>query len=201
MAPEERRAALIAAPIPLLREQGIRVSTRQIADAAGVAEGTIFGVFPDKATLLRAAILSAFDPERLVAAMTEIAPVTDLRERLVALAGLLRARFTANEPLMVTARAVASDPADAVEFGERLRLSRERITEGIAALLEPDRALLRRDPHDAAQLFLMLVMVSVHRAFGAIGGALSGVDGHEIVSLLLDGLLVRPTNTPTGDAT
>ncbi len=52
MAPEDRRAALIAATIPLLREHGLDVSTRQIAQAAGVAEGTIFGVFPDKNSLV-----------------------------------------------------------------------------------------------------------------------------------------------------
>ena len=44
LAPEERRAALIAATIPLLHEHGLEVSTKQIAHAAGVAEGTIFGV-------------------------------------------------------------------------------------------------------------------------------------------------------------
>ena len=51
LAPDDRRAALIEATLPLLREHGTAVSTRQIADAAGVAEGTIFRVFPDKNSL------------------------------------------------------------------------------------------------------------------------------------------------------
>jgi AcrR family transcriptional regulator len=198
MAPEDRRAALIAATIPLLREHGLLVSTRQIADAAGVAEGTIFGVFPDKASLIRAAVLAAFDPEPLVAALTDAASQGGLRERLAAVTELLRTRFAANEPLIIAIRTVAADPAEAEEFGERLRRSRECITNAVAAVFEPDRALIRCDPRSAAQLLLLLVMVSVHRSFGAIGGALVGVDTHEIVSLLLDGLLVRPT-TATGD--
>jgi AcrR family transcriptional regulator len=35
MAPEDRRAALIAATVPLLHEHGLDVSTRKIAEAAG----------------------------------------------------------------------------------------------------------------------------------------------------------------------
>src|SRR5690349_3699156 len=37
--PAERRAALVAATLPLISEHGPAVSTRQIAVAAGVAEG------------------------------------------------------------------------------------------------------------------------------------------------------------------
>jgi AcrR family transcriptional regulator len=47
MAPDDRRRAIVAAVVPLLLEHGDDVSTRQIADAAGIAEGTIFRVFPD----------------------------------------------------------------------------------------------------------------------------------------------------------
>ena len=50
--PEERRAAIIDAARPLLIEHGENVTTRQLADAAGIAEGTIFRVFADKDELL-----------------------------------------------------------------------------------------------------------------------------------------------------
>src|SRR6185437_10931544 len=42
MRAEERRAAIIAATLPLLLERGTNISTRQIAETAGIAEGTIF---------------------------------------------------------------------------------------------------------------------------------------------------------------
>jgi AcrR family transcriptional regulator len=48
---DERRDAIIDVVVPLLLEHGRDVSTRQIAEAAGIAEGTIFRVFPDKAAL------------------------------------------------------------------------------------------------------------------------------------------------------
>ena len=60
--PEERRAAIVAAALPLLAAQGTNVTTRAIAEAAGVAEGTIFRVFPDKDALIQAVLDSALDP-------------------------------------------------------------------------------------------------------------------------------------------
>ena len=56
MPPEARRAAIIEATLPLLLERGAGISTRQIAEAAGIAEGTIFRVFPDKDAVVQAAI-------------------------------------------------------------------------------------------------------------------------------------------------
>ena len=39
---------IVDAALPLILEHGERVTTRQIADAAGIAEGTIFRAFTDK---------------------------------------------------------------------------------------------------------------------------------------------------------
>nr|WP_284286883.1 helix-turn-helix domain-containing protein [Angustibacter aerolatus] len=48
LSPDERRRHLVDATLPLLVQHGRAVSTRQIARAAGVAEGTIFRVFDSK---------------------------------------------------------------------------------------------------------------------------------------------------------
>ncbi len=71
---DERRAAIVAATLPLLLEHGERVTTRQIADAAGIAEGTIFRVFDDKDALLAAVIEAALDPAPLEEAIGAIDP-------------------------------------------------------------------------------------------------------------------------------
>ena len=62
MAPDDRRRAIVDAVVPLLLEHGDAVTTRQIAEAAGIAEGTIFRVFPDKPALLLAAAEETMDP-------------------------------------------------------------------------------------------------------------------------------------------
>ncbi|MBB6549318.1 TetR/AcrR family transcriptional regulator [Nonomuraea rubra] len=192
MAPEDRRAALIAATIPLLRAYGAAVSTRQIAEAAGVAEGTIFGVFRDKATLLRAALMSAFDPLPAVAAMAAVPADAGLRARLGEAVAILRARMRDNANLMAVPKDLMADDAG---FRESMMDGRRRLLAALASLMEPDRDRLRRSPEAAAQLLLMLVAVSVHRGFDE-GGDFADMEDEEIVSVLLDGLLVRSSPTP-----
>ena len=61
MAPDDRRASIIAATIPLLRDKGRGISTQEIAKAAGIAEGTIFRVFDSKDEIIHACVHEAFD--------------------------------------------------------------------------------------------------------------------------------------------
>ena len=74
MSPEERRDKLIDATLNLLREHGRAVTTRQIAEAAGVAEGTIFRVVESKEELVELAITRAFEPGALAERIVEIDP-------------------------------------------------------------------------------------------------------------------------------
>ena len=83
MAPDERRADLVDVTLRLLRVHGRDVTTRQIAEAAGIAEGTVFRAFPTKEELVDAAVARAFEPGDLVARIEEIDPDLPLRERLV----------------------------------------------------------------------------------------------------------------------
>lgn len=62
--PDERRQRIVDAVVPLLVERGPTVTTREIAEAAGIAEGTLFRVFEDKAALLHEAARSIMDPGR-----------------------------------------------------------------------------------------------------------------------------------------
>jgi AcrR family transcriptional regulator len=187
MAPEERRAALIAATIPLLREHGPDVSTRQIAQAAGVAEGTIFGVFSDKNTLLVTALASALDPRPTLDAIAAIDPRLDLRARLTTAAGLINHRFTGNAQLIAAARklALASDADPDVR--RRMAESRDALLEALTAMIEPDTGHLRRSPAESAGLLLVFCATTTHGPFGDP----DRFDAAELVSLLLDGLLIR----------
>jgi AcrR family transcriptional regulator len=201
MAPDDRRAALLTATVPLLREHGVSVSTRQIAEAAGVAEGTIFGVFPDKGSLVQAALLQALDPGPTLDALATLDPAIDLRKRLSAAADLLTRRFAENAHLMATARCMAAAPDASAELRDRLAGSRSRLFTVLTAVIEPDRAALRRGPATVARLLVLLVSARTHGMFGDT----DALTGDEIVALLLDGLLApdtahrTPTSHPTDD--
>jgi AcrR family transcriptional regulator len=191
MAPEERRAALIEATVPLLNEHGLDVSTRQIAQAAGVAEGTIFGVFPDKNSLVVAALLHALDPQPTLDTLAAIDPSLDLRRRLVVGADLINERFTAGARLMSAARTLVLATDTHPEAHKRMADTRTRLLASLTALIEPDAGLLRQSPGTAARLLLLFCGANT---FGPFGDR-SPFNAAEMVSLLLDGLLVTPTDT------
>lgn len=65
MTRDERRAAIVAAVFPLIQRHGAQVTTRQIAEAAGVAEGTIFRAFDSLQDVLEAVALDVLSPGRL----------------------------------------------------------------------------------------------------------------------------------------
>lgn len=79
---EQRRESIIAAARPLLLAHGDAFTTKQVARAAGVAEGTIFRVFSSKQDLLNAVVADVLDPTPLIKALDEMTPDADLDERV-----------------------------------------------------------------------------------------------------------------------
>jgi AcrR family transcriptional regulator len=184
--PGARRAALIAATLPLIRRYGIDVSTRQIATAAGVAEGTIFRVFPDKGSLIQAAIDAAFDPAPIVAALARIDPAAPLATRLTAAVRIVQARVTAIINLMMALR--VSRPLAPEPSLKRPRPSRA-VNAAIVRLIGPDRGELRVPPSEAARLLRLLVFSGSHP--GVAEGKL--LTPEEIVTVILEGIRRRPS--------
>jgi AcrR family transcriptional regulator len=94
MAPAERRAAIVDAARPLVMRYGSAVTTRQIAEAGGIAEGTIFRVFPDKESVVQAVVAEVFDPEPTLRELAAVDRGLPLRERLVAATAVLQGRLS-----------------------------------------------------------------------------------------------------------
>jgi AcrR family transcriptional regulator len=90
--PDERRAAIVAAVLPLYVEQGEALTTRQMAVAAGVAEGTLFKAFADKDELVEAVIEAALDPAEFEQSVRAIDPALPFEEQLLAAVDLLQRR-------------------------------------------------------------------------------------------------------------
>ena len=111
MSPSDRRAAILDAAIPLLKEHGREVSTRQIADAAGVAEGTLFRAFGDKETLISAAIEKFFDPAPFRDALRGIDPDDGTEDKIHQVLEIMRRRFQGVVGFMAVLRQQGPPPS------------------------------------------------------------------------------------------
>ena len=185
--PAERRAAIVAATLPLLLVHGSAITTRQIAEAAGIAEGTIFRAFPDIESLLQATVDAAYDPAQVAKELEAIGNAGSLERRLVEAVRILQARLTSVWQLM----SIAGVPKPAARTNT---IDRPDVA-ALIAMIEPDRHRLRRSPAATAQLLRGLTLAGTHPALTADGAAMPP---EEIVSLLLDGMRNRTRRVVSG---
>jgi AcrR family transcriptional regulator len=171
MAPEERRKAIVEATLPLLAQHGGGVTTRQIAEAAGIAEGTIFRVFEDKRALFLAAAEAVMNPPGGREAMARtLADLDGLEERVVAVVERLVARMEQSMLVMMALRSVlmaerAAGPPDAGRSGPPsfvVAANRQLLADLTEVLFAPHAAELRVPPGRAALVLRSLVFGAWH---------------------------------------
>lgn len=180
--PEERRAAIIAAVTPLIREHGAGVTTQQIARAAGIAEGTIFRVFPDKDSLVVAVVDAAFDTGSMVVRIADIADGDTLDRRLTAAVEVLQEYLSGVFTLIGAVGLRPPQGADRVPI--RHEESHRMLRAALVALLEPHTDELARPPAEVAEALRLMTFSATHpRVTG--GPPLAAAD---IVSFVLDGV-------------
>lgn len=161
---EATRARLIEATRNVVREVGYgHASTRAIAQAAGVAEGTIYRHFPHKAALFFAAVLES--NAQVVAWVTALPARAgegtvegNLIDAAVQLASL-------RDDIMPLELAIAADPELAAQRRLAMEAARPSLPPGppeaVAAYLAAEQRLGRvrgdLDPREAASIILGLL--------------------------------------------
>lgn len=179
LAPADRRRSLIDAAIPLLREHGRAVTTRQLADAAGVAEGTIFRVFDSKDALVDAALAHVLDSEPFLAVLRAIDPDQPLRDRLLDIVTLLQRRF-ADIFWLMTAMGYVGTP-DRCRPDEAHRRAAQQV---LVDLVAPDAARLSCTPEHLVQVVRALCFAAAHPHHGDE----LRLSPAQIVTVVLDGV-------------
>jgi len=193
--PEERRAAIIAATEPLLLARGPEVSTREIAEAAGIAEGTIFRVFATKDELIDAVFADAFDPEAGLQDLQRIDPFLDLESRITEVTAILQRRVRRAFALIHALGYQRLRELGARRGGRPP--DRTLAVAAVTAVLEPDRDRLRVSPQQAARLLTALVMSLGHPMMARGDEPDDQPDPREIAHLLLYGIAHTATPQPS----
>lgn len=184
--PDERRAAIMAATEPLLVAHGRDVSTRQIAAAAGVAEGTIFRVFDGKEALIDAVLQDAFDVEITCRVLAGIDPAAELELRLVEAVTALQERLRRVFALFHSLALRRDRQPDPERHAQHTQDNR-RLNAALAEVIAPDADQLRLEPDDAADLIKTLTFAASHPLMSDRRHS----DPKQIVDIVLHGIAAR----------
>ena len=177
---------LVDAVTPLLTQFGAAVSTKQIAERAGIAEGTIFRAFGSKEELIQAAVDRQLDPEPFRQKLGAVDIALPLDERVRSIVVLMRERFTTVFTLMAALGLLGKPhPHD----------PRREFTEILALALAPDLARLNFSGERSAQIIRMVSLVA-SMPLMHLGAAF---DDDEITALILYGIagLPGPSDNPS----
>jgi AcrR family transcriptional regulator len=150
--PDARRSMIVAATLPLLLEHGDRVTSRQIAEAAGIAEGTIFRAFADKDEIIAAVVEAALDPLPLEAALTDIPRDLAFEAALAAAVVIMQQR------VIDTWRLVSSVGTRFHEMTRRPMAD----SDALVRMFEANRAQITVEPIVAARLLRALTLSTTH---------------------------------------
>ncbi|WP_448810637.1 TetR/AcrR family transcriptional regulator [Agromyces bauzanensis] len=172
---EERRREIARATVPLIVAHGSDVTTRQIAQASGVAEGTLFRVFDDKDAIIDAAVEEFLDPEPFREALRRIDASLPLELKIRIVLDRFEDRFTGIFGVFASLGGRPRPPAQA---------NVEVVVGIFEDLLRPELDRLRVPP---ATVFGFVRLVAFASTMPHFGGT-TGLDTAQLAALVVHGI-------------
>lgn len=209
--PDERRRAILHDVRAVVLARGAAVTTRELALAAGVSEGTLFRVFDDKSTLLRETVHAAIDPAAVIPALEAIDRTAPLDERLTRILeigfehvgetmrwiGVLhelgRLEVNPDQPLEQRRRAH-------LDWARRQEAGQAEVRFAVSAVLDLDAPSFARPLHEVVALLdVVLVGAAMQQVDAARRGTTAQVPAIDVlVTHFLHGALApSPTRSPS----
>jgi AcrR family transcriptional regulator len=167
LAPDERRSSIIDAVTRLILENGSIPTTSEIAQAAGVAEGTIYSVFPDKHSIFHSVIERSVDPTPTIAALSNVHEGGPLDSQLVEAVRIMQARLDRTISLLMVIRAALPHPeASTAQRQREFAAAEAGITAAIIEIFDRSGQPLSIPAERLAMTLRTLVFASAHPLFG-----------------------------------
>ncbi len=167
--------------IPLFIEFGSSLTTRQLAEHLGIAEGTIFRAFGDKDALVRASVRAFFDRAETQLSRGIVDPSLPLEMKVAHFV-----RGARDHARGVFAMLSLLDRSEAGEYVSRARSG--RFEAAIADAFAPDAASLAVSPEQVG----VLLRIAVIAASVPSHNQQTPLDDDEIVRFILYGIAGRP---------
>lgn len=177
---------IIGATMPLLVKHGPDLTSKQIAEGAGVAEGTLFRAFGDKDALIDATIAKFLDPEPLRRELRAIPAELSLDDKMLRVVELMQKRFSDVFSVMAAIRRPHRPSHDA----------RRIFNEIISEVLSPHLDELNWSPERSGHVIRLVTFAASLKPLNA------GMEfnSRELTTILLYGLAGKPA-TPDSDST
>lgn len=180
MSAEDRRVDIARRVVPAIREHGHTVSTRQLAEAAGVSEGMLFKAYDTKNDVLKASFEQLFRDALHTPIVEDGDPPSSLEGVVTALVEHATETFRGLFSFMAAMpREVMTEPSE--EEHRAFHAAFDRWTD----LLEPHAAELAISPEQAASFVRAVVFATAQPAYS---GYELDITTAQTVRLILGGL-------------